>query len=171
MSALRALGLLPLLCMLAACWQSDRTLIDAAHAVTPPIAGTYRPADPEEQGKESMQISAGGDGAFVFDQGKDRQRVSLAQLRGDWFIMQWQPIKDGAPFEGGLYMLLRLGKGRLEVHDAPCDAGFDDIAGMKRENTTCTFTTFRALRQAAERTLGRIEAGRSEGEPAVLIRQ
>jgi hypothetical protein len=58
----------------------------------------------------------------------------------------------------------------LELHEAPCDAAFDDIAGMKRTNTTCTFATLSALRQAAERTLGRIAAGRTE-EPAVLIRQ
>lgn len=173
MSVLRAFGLLPLLCLLAGCWQSERPLIDGRRAARPPIAGTYHSADPKEQGDGPMRITLGADGGFVFDQGHDKEKIRafLAPLRGDWFILQWMVEKPGSRPEGSLYQLLRVGEGRLELYDAPCDDELGHIAGMTRENTTCTFARFDALREAARRALGRIQADKGGDEPAVLIRE
>lgn len=172
MNALRALGLLSLPCLLAGCWQSEGVLIDGRHAARPPIEGVYRSADPTEQGDGPMRFSARADGGFIFGPatGKDQISVFLTPLRGDWFVMQYVLEKTKGRPDGALYSVVHVGADRLALYEPPCDATLDDIAGMKREMSTCTFTTLNALQQAGQRALRRIEAGEPESEPAVLIR-
>lgn len=172
-TALRALAVVPLCWLLAACWTSEHPLIDARHAARPPIAGVYHSADPEERDEGAIRVTATGDGGFLFDGEDDKQRVFLARLRGDWFILQWQMIdkSSGKAEEECLYSLLHATKGRLEVHGSPCDARLDGITGMKREGSTCTFGTLTALRRVALNALQRIEAGEPGEEPAVMVRE
>jgi hypothetical protein len=170
--AFRLAVTMPLLWLLAACWASEHPLIDGAHAARPPIEGTYRSADPKERDAGTMRITAGSDGGFVLDDGVDKQRLYLAQLREGWFLVQWQKLETNASRVGGacLYSLMRIAADSLVVHGSPCDAGFDGIAGIKREGSTCTFATLAAARRAALEALRRIDAGEPAEEPAVLVR-
>lgn len=170
--ALRLAVTMPLLWLLAACWASEHPLIDRSHAARPPIEGTYRSADPKERDAGTMRIAAGGDGGFVLDDGVDKQRLFLAQLREGWFLVQWQKLETTANRADGacLYSLMRVDADSLEVHGSPCDAALDGIAGIQREGSTCTFATLAAARRAALEALRRIDAGEPAEEPAVLLR-
>jgi hypothetical protein len=163
----RALLLLPFVLLLAACWESEHPLIDPDHAARLPIEGTYHSPNPAEA--ETIRVTSSGDGSYLFDDGKDTQRVVLARLGGGWAIAQWQLEKAGE--DGRLYTLMRLGDDRLTMHDGPCDASLDGIAGIERKNTTCAFSTFVALDRAARRTIRNIESGKEDDDPAVLLRQ
>jgi hypothetical protein len=162
----RALPMLPLALVLAGCWMSEHALIGPAQASRLPIEGTYRSPDPAET--ERLRIVAARDGGYLFEDGKESQRVYLAGLGKGWAIVQSPLGKSG---DERLYTLIELGADRLTMHDAPCDAGFDGIAGMEREETTCTFESFAALEQAARRAVGLIESGKVKEEPAVMLRQ
>lgn len=163
----RTLLLLPFVLLLAACWESEHPLIDAGHAARLSIEGSYRSPDPAET--ETIRVTAAGDGGYLFDDGKDTQRVILAQLGGGWAIAQWQLEKAGD--DGRLYTLMRLGDDRLTMHDGPCDESLDGIAGIERKSTTCTFRTFAALSRAASKAIRDIESGKVDDDPAVLLRQ
>jgi hypothetical protein len=163
----RTLLLLPLVLLLAACWESEHPLIDASHAARLPIEGTYRSPDPAEV--DTIRVTSAADGGYLFDDGKDTQRVLLAQLGGGWALAQWQIEKAGG--DERFYTLIRLGDDRLTMHYGPCDESLDGIAGIERKSTTCTFSTFAALSRVASNTVRDLESGKADDDAAVLLRK
>jgi len=171
-TALRAAVLLPLLALLAACWTSESPLIDDRSAAYPPLEGTYREAEPAGDEGMTVRITTADDGSFEMDDGNDRQRLVMAALGGDWFVVQWQKLdEDGqVAAAGALYGLMRIEPDRILSYVPDCDDAAVQYAGVVREGETCTFETLGALRDVALDAVERIESDDDIDEPAVLIR-
>jgi hypothetical protein len=167
---IRSMLVLPLALLLAGCWTSERPLIDTSRAAQLPIQGTYRSEDPAET--DTIRVTESGDGGYMFDDGDGGRPWFFAALRDRWVIAQWQMGKPGEKGgDGFLYMLMQVGDDRLTMHGVPCDESLDGIAGIERKDTTCTFTSFAAIEQAARKTIGDIESGKIKDGTTVMLRQ
>lgn len=164
-----------LLCLLSACWLSEKPLLTEKTASEVDFAGTYRGVDSED--RSDLVIAARGARAYEIHQGRDKVATRYLRLKDEWYLAQYEG-KDEDASEAGeaagepeevvyLYQPLRAVGGRLYLYSADCDDTPGDFEGMERNSSACTFTSLDGLISAARAYVARVEKGEVSGQPAV----
>ncbi|RZA20243.1 MAG: hypothetical protein EOP02_18195 [Proteobacteria bacterium] len=156
--------LLPLVAMLAACWQSDVPLIADKDAETPDIAGEYKEQGPgfavtiTRAGKDYTYQKREADGSLL------RRQLRFDQLQGDYYLVQSRTLADTGGMEAPFYRLVRIRQGTITEYQPACGAPEITFEGVSSSEGDCSFTTYKGLRDAA---LGRLELAQG-GDPLSL---
>ncbi len=159
-----------LLCLLSACWLSEKPLLTAQTSSEVDFTGTYRVRD--EQDRSDLVIRSKGEGAYELHQGKDKVPTRYLRLKDDWYLAQYDG-RDEDDETGEvvyLYQPLRVAGRRLYIYSASCDDTPGDFAGMERSSSVCTFTSLEGLKAVALAYVARVEKGEVSDEPTVWSR-
>lgn len=162
-----------LLCLLSACWLSDKPLLTAKTASEVDFTGTYRGVGEED--RSDLVIASRGKRAYELHQGQDKVATRYLRLKDEWYLAQYEGRDEDADADADqgkgevvyLYQPLRAVGGRLYLYSADCDDTPGDYRGMERKSGACTFTSLDGLIAAARAYVARVEKGEVSGQPAV----
>ncbi len=160
-----------LLCLLSACWLSEKPLLTAKTSSEVDFTGTYRGVGEED--RSDLVIASRGKRAYEMRQGKDRVATRYLRLKDEWYLAQYEGKDEDADTgqsEGDvvyLYQPLRVAGRRLYMYSPECDDTPGDHKGMERKSGACTFTSLDGLTAAARAYVARVEKGEVSGQPAV----
>lgn len=169
---LRSLVVGALLCLLSACWLSEKPLLTDRTASEVGFVGKYH-ADGESTVDLAI-VPAGAAAYAMANEEGERIPVRFLALKGDWYLMQM----DSGNAEKGtdtfyLYQVLKVVNGDLHFYSSDCEDLAGKFKGMKRDHVTvpsCTFSRLDGLKSAALAYVARIEEGDLAEEPHILAR-
>ena len=164
-----------LLCLLSACWLSEKPLLTARNSTEVDFAGTYRSVGEEDEG--NLVIAPAGHRAYRMEAGAEQLATHYLRLGKDWYLAQYEgrdeeagTEDDGAPEVLYFYQPMRVAGGRLYIYSPECERMAGEYPGMERASGVCSFHTLEGLRAAALTYIDAVEKGEIADRPAIWAR-
>lgn len=164
-----------LLCLLSACWLSEKPLLTAKNASEVDFVGTYRSVG--EGSSDELVIAPARHRAYRVGDREEQVTGHYLRLGKEWYLAQYEGKDEPPGNEDGrakeavyLYQAVREAGGRLYFYSPDCARTEGEYQGMERSSGVCTFRKLDGLRAAMLAYVEGIEKGEIADEPSISTR-